>query len=138
MIVTEYNNGDPAYYITEPRVELTSDPLDSLPVGYTCDITNLHSGDDGNTILDVGETWRWEVPVTVNVDTTFTAIGHGWAQGREDLGWDVTYDVLAPGGVIAFPLENFELMVQVTPGGEGFTPGYWRAKSHRDDWPPTG
>jgi len=46
------------------------------------------SGDDGDGILEVGETWSWTVSgVTVNSDTTFTAIGHG----TDSLGGDVTY-----------------------------------------------
>jgi hypothetical protein len=46
------------------------------------------SGDNGNGILEPGETWSWTVPgVVVNSDTTFTATGHG----TDPLGNDITY-----------------------------------------------
>ena len=128
LTVTEFNNGDSAYWISDPWVSLE-------PGGYVLNKASYYSGgdtdDDG--ILDVGETWEWTVPVTINADTMFTAIGHGWAQGRSDLNWDVTYGVLDDWGNMAFPNEKFELRVYVDgDGGEGCTPGYW--KNHLEMW----
>lgn len=129
LIVTETNDGDPAYFITEPWVSLE-------PGGYSLNKTSSYytGGDiDSDDILDVGETWEWTVPVTVNEDTMFTAIGHGWAQGAWYWGWDVTYGVLDDYGNMAFPNEKFELWVYVEEdGGEGCTPGFW--KNHLDAW----
>jgi hypothetical protein len=124
LVITEYNNGDPAYYITDAWVDLQ-------PVGYVLDKASgyYYGGDaDSDGILDVGETWEWHVDVQVCVETTFVAIGHGYAQGNSL--WDVTYP--------AFASEKAELTVYVTPpdGGEGFTPGYW--KNHYEDWAATG
>jgi hypothetical protein len=131
LTVTENNNGGPDYWITEPWMSLE-------PGGYILNKASYYVGgdvdDDG--ILDVGETWQWQVNVIVNEDTMFTAIGHGWARGWTNI--DITYGVLDPYGNMAFPDEKYELWVYVIPppSGEGLTPGYW--KNHLEDWPPTG
>ncbi len=132
LTVTETNDGDPWYFITEVWVSL--EPGGFVLTKSSPFYTGGDAGDDD--ILDAGETWSWEVPVTVNEDTLFTAIGHGYA--RDDSAHDVTWGVLDDYGNMAFPNEKFELWVYVTPpdGDEGLTPGYWR--NHTDDWPPTG
>jgi hypothetical protein len=46
------------------------------------------SGDDGDGVLEPGETWVWTgIDVTINTDTTFSAIGHG----IDPLGNDITF-----------------------------------------------
>ena len=126
LIVTEENNGDPAYWISDPWVELE-------PGSIVLDKSDSPSGDVGNDgILGVGETWEWTVQVQVDADTEFVAIGHGYAQG--DPNWDVTWDVFN-GDVRAFPNERFALWIYVDGnggGGEGCTPGFW--KNHLDMW----
>jgi len=72
------------------------------------------SGDDGDGVLEVGETWMWTVSgVVVNTDTTFTATGYG----EDSLGNPVTYP----------PNENEvdSVLVEVT-GMATRTPGFWK------------
>jgi hypothetical protein len=50
----------------------------------------VFSGDDGDEILNVGETWLWTiVDVVFEVDTCVVANGHGWVDG-EDIGNEET------------------------------------------------
>ena len=92
LTVTEANTGNEP--LTNPHVVLTS--TDGM--NLTLDKTQYYvSGDlplpNGDGVLDPGETWTFSVPnVTVNVNTTFTAIGHGIAP---DGITDVTYPPLA-------------------------------------------
>jgi hypothetical protein len=67
-----------------------------------------HSGDNGDEILEPGETWCWEVEVIVNTTTPLIATGHG----KDPLGTDITwpYD----------PNERDDVTVETKPcGGEG-------------------
>lgn len=78
---------------------------------------------DGDTILEFGETWTWTLTTDVCETTTFAATATAIVK-------DCTWPYNASGSVT----------VTVVPcdGGEGLTPGYWKAKNHRDDWIPTG
>jgi len=50
----------------------------------------VFSGDDGDGILNVGETWLWTiVDVVFDTDTCVVANGHGWVDG-EDIGNEET------------------------------------------------
>jgi hypothetical protein len=136
LIITETNNSnDPAteLWLSEPWVSLE-------PGGYILNRTSsyFYGGDDkplGHGNLEVGETWEWRVDVTINADSLFTVIGHGYIKGYTQ--YDVTYGVLDPQGNMAYPYEKDEFMVTVIrEGGEGLTPGYW--KNHLAAWGPTG
>jgi len=81
LTVTEENNS----------VDTELDTVAVVVNDGTSDIATLvwppDSGDDGNGVLDAGETWTWTIsPVTVDATTTFTATGHG----TDPLGNDVT------------------------------------------------
>lgn len=82
-------------------------------------------GDPGTRDLDIGETWSWEVTVTVITNTTYTAIGYAeeapdWASGEPPITWPDDED------------EKDSIDVTVTNGCGGCTPGYW--KNHLDSW----
>ena len=72
LTVTEYNSGNVS--LTSPQVAVTKDgaPLATL-------VAPPSSGDNGNNILDIGETWTWSnVPSgPITVATTFEALGFG-------------------------------------------------------------
>jgi hypothetical protein len=112
LIVRETNNGsnaDPVnLYITAPWVSLE-------PGGHILDASNRFSvvgtgyGNPADAVLDYGETWEWHVNVTVNSNTLYTAIGHGFAAG--DTAVDVTFPAVAT--------EKSELWVYVTSPGQG-------------------
>jgi hypothetical protein len=112
LIITETNNSnDPAteLWLSEPRVNLE-------PGGYILNRTSsyFYGGDDkplGHGNLEVGETWEWRVDVTINADTLFTVIGHGYIKGYTQ--YDVTYGVLNEQGEMAYPNEKAEFMVKV-------------------------
>ena len=78
LTVTEQNDGD---------VDLTGAYVDvDNGVGTLSAPPDL--GDDGDSILEPGETWSWSVlGVVVNADTTFMATGHG----TDPLNNDITY-----------------------------------------------
>ena len=119
LTITESNTGGED--LTDPYVDLFEDGA----LIMTLDASTA-AGDGGDPgVLDVGETWTWTTSVTVTDTTTFVVIGHGFYGS-----YDVTYPY--------YPTERAEVTVEVTDGGEGFTPGYWKAKKHRDDWIPTG
>jgi hypothetical protein len=112
------------------------------PLGLVLDNTSSEYGFASNLAdpalandphLDWGEVWQWQVPVEVNDDMTFVAIGHGYSK---DYMHDITYDPSAVEGDfnVHDPEERAEVTVFVTPpDGEGFTPGFW--KNHPDAWP---
>lgn len=121
LTITEYNTGalwsswtplSPAWVELEP-VGLI---LDNESTAY-----GFYSNLDYDDILYYEEYWQWTVSVQVNVATTFVATGHGLTRD----GYDVTWP--------AFP-ERAEVTVDVVPcpGGEGFTPGFWR--NHMEEW----
>ncbi|HAR39850.1 MAG TPA: hypothetical protein DCR68_00490 [Coprothermobacter sp.] len=84
--------------------------LDCHSVGF--------SGDDGNCILNKGETWSWAYQVTVYADTTYVVTGYGEVVGLE--GVVVTYP--------AYPSEQTTFKVKVV--GTTRTQGFW--KTHTD------
>jgi uncharacterized repeat protein (TIGR01451 family) len=79
LTITEENDGD---------VNLTnaSTTVDN-GVGTLTSASPNFSGDDGDSILEPGETWQWTVDVVVGADTTYTATGHG----TDPLGVDITF-----------------------------------------------
>ena len=78
LTVTEQNDGD---------VDLTSAHVD-VDNGVGTLSAPPTSGDDGDAILEPGETWSWSVlGVVVSADTTFMATGHG----MDPLNNDITY-----------------------------------------------
>jgi len=108
LTITEKNTGDVALENVSVTVnDGTSDiaVLDKDTVGMT--------GDDGNGILDPGETWTWELPVIIYVDTTFTVTGYGEVVG---LGNIITYP--------DYPDEQAEATVET--GAATRTLGFWK------------
>jgi hypothetical protein len=78
LTVTEHNTGDVPLSNAKVHVSPLSGDLAGPPT----------SGDNGNGILDVGETWSWTVPnVVITANTTFIAVGHG----IDPLNNDVTF-----------------------------------------------
>jgi len=78
LTVTESNTGD---------VDLTGAYVD-VDNGVGTLSAPPTSGDDGDGVLEPGETWNWTVSgVVINADTTFTANGHG----TDPLGNDISY-----------------------------------------------
>jgi hypothetical protein len=78
IIVSEANTGD---------VELSSPFVQLDPSGSRLDSTSptFAGGDtDGDSVLDVRETWRWNVPFRINSDTTVVATGHGLRRSKGD------------------------------------------------------
>jgi uncharacterized repeat protein (TIGR01451 family) len=105
LTITETNDGD---------VDLTNPFVDLQPLGLTLDETSPDfSGDDGDGVLEVGETWQWLVTDTPAADTTYIATGHGTAPTGEDVTW--CEDVGAPPeGVLCDQDERAEVSVDVT------------------------
>jgi len=80
------------------------------------------SGDDGDGILNPGETWSWTVNQTIDSNTTFVAIGHG----LDDTGTDITYP--------DYPEERAEVTVPVgSPSGSGGMPTDGNATAGGDE-----
>jgi hypothetical protein len=113
LTVTEENDGD---------VDLTGAHVD-VDNGVGTLSAPPTSGDDGDGVLEPGETWSWDVDVVVNTPTTFTATGHG----LDPLSNDITY----PGD----PEEQASVTVDVEEA-QWCSPGYWR--NHLDAWKATG
>ena len=99
LTVTETNNGDSEESLTDPNVIIT--PGD---IFLDKDSPYYAGGDDtggGAGDLDYGETWVWNVPITVDEDTTFTADGHGiytFVTGKGHNKVETRYDVSYDGG----------------------------------------
>ncbi len=112
LTVTEQNDGD---------VNLTGAHVD-VDNGVGTLSAPPTSGDDGDGILEPGETWSWTVNgVVINADTTFTATGHG----MDPFGNDVTFP--------ADEQEQDSVTVTVR-AGEYCSPGYWKQAQHFDSW----
>jgi uncharacterized repeat protein (TIGR01451 family) len=107
LTITEANTGDVALENMSVTVnDGTSDiaVLDKDTVGMT--------GDDGNGILEPGETWTWELTVTIYVDTTFTVTGSGKVAGLPNI---ITYP--------DYPDEQAQATVEIS--GATRTQGFW-------------
>jgi hypothetical protein len=113
LTVTEQNDGD---------VNLTdADVVVDNGVGTLNSSAANFSGDDGDNILEPGETWTWTVDVTVNADTTYTATGHG----MDPTDTDITY----PGD------QDEQASVTVNVRVVQYcSPGYWKQSQHFDSW----
>lgn len=109
LTVTEQNDGD--VDLTNPYVEVDNG------VGTLSAPPDL--GDDGDNVLEPGETWTWMVDVAVNATTTFLATGHG----TDPFGNDVTYP--------DDPEEQDEVTVEVVFLGCTLTQGYWKTHSEK-------
>jgi hypothetical protein len=72
---------------------------------------------NSNGIMDMGETWTWQISVTINVTTMFTMVGHG----TDPLGDPV--EAPYPPGTPGYPNELRTLEVKV--GGATRTQGFW-------------
>jgi hypothetical protein len=101
LTITDFNSGTAP--LTSPSVVLSSSPgVPTLPQTLTKASSAYKSGDtDGDGVLGIGETWKWEVTVNVTQNTTFTMVGHGF----DSTGVDVTDP--------AFPLEKAQVSVIV-------------------------
>jgi len=114
LTVTETNQGDVS--LTNPYVILlkNEDNFRTLSAPPT-------SGDDGNGILDAGETWTWDnIPTgALSVNTVFQATGHGTDQLGNDITYpaypherdEVTVYVISPGTRVTIDAENTTLLI---------------------------
>ncbi len=85
-------------------------------------------------IMEPGEVWEWEFTLEINSDMMLEAIGHGTDTGGFDKTWNPT-----DGGKDRdeYAVVWFDV-VDGNGDGEGFTPGFWKARNHQDYWGPTG
>lgn len=76
-----------------------------------------------------GEIFTWQTYVLVNVDTTFTAIGHGFIYDGADT-YDVTYPGEAQGTDIEISdereVDEVTVVTEPCDGEGGCTPGFWK------------
>jgi hypothetical protein len=116
LTIKEKNDGD-------VPLKFASTTVDN-GVGTLTAASPNFSGDDGDGVLEPGETWQWIVNnVVVNASTTFTVIGHG----TDPLGNDVTYP--------ADQQEKDSVSVEVIKlTTQGCSPGYWKQKQHFDSY----
>lgn len=116
LTVTEQNDG--TANLTNVHVDVDNG------IGSLTSLSPNFSGDDGDAVLEPGETWMWLVNgVVINASTTFMATGFGTDPG---------------GTVITYPGDQQE-RDSVTVGVEqlaleGCTPGYWKQSQHFDSW----
>ncbi len=116
LTVTEQNDGD--VNLTGANVVVTNGSTT-----VTTLVAPPTSGDDGDGILEPGETWSWTVSnVVVNSDTTFVATGHG----TDPLGNDVTYP--------SDQQERDDVFVDII-NVQGCSPGYWKQSQHFGSYP---
>jgi hypothetical protein len=74
LTFTEQNNG--LVNLSNVRMDILKDGVAFAP--YTPLQWPPTIGDNGNHILDIGETWSWTIPnVFISADTTFVATGYG-------------------------------------------------------------
>jgi hypothetical protein len=130
MFESVVNNGDGTFTLNladgasfttfnmdSPYVELYANDALVDVLDYAPD-----SGDDGDGILNPGETWSWTVNQTIDSNTTFVAIGHG----LDDTGTDITYP--------DYPEERAEVTVPVgSPSGSGGMPTDGNATAGGDE-----
>lgn len=119
-----YPGGNVVVTITEANtgnVDLENASV-SVFDGTNTTILDCHSsgfsGDNGNCILNKGETWSWSYQVTVYADTTFVVTGYGEVVGLE--GVAVTYP--------AYPSERTSFTVKVV--GTTRTQGFWQTHTN--------
>jgi hypothetical protein len=116
LTVTEQNDGDANLSTVSVAVDNGVGTLNSLSAGF--------SGDDGDSVLEPGETWQWIVNgVVINTTTTFTATG----SGTDPLGNIITY----PGDQQE---QDSVTVTMIEISLEGCTPGYWKQSQHFDSW----
>ncbi|WP_159071189.1 DUF7507 domain-containing protein, partial [Coprothermobacter proteolyticus] len=119
-----YPGGNVVVTITEANtgnVDLENASV-SVFDGTNTTILDCHSsgfsGDNGNCILNKGETWSWAYQVTVYADTTYVVTGYGEVVGLE--GVAVTYP--------AYPSERTSFTVKVV--GTTRTQGFWQTHTN--------
>ena len=101
------------------------------------------TGDNGDGILNQGETWTWTCDVTVNALTTVTAVATGTT--IDPAGTIVTWCAdpgNPPPNTLCNANETASITIDVLEIGEGCTPGFWRqfdtSQRHADAWAATG
>jgi hypothetical protein len=82
--VTEKNTGEVT--ISSPYVNVNDASADSAAVARLTASSPDFSGDNGNGVLDPGETWRWTLGENPKQAEHYYAFGHG----RDPLGGDVS------------------------------------------------
>jgi hypothetical protein len=116
LTIKEQNDGDVPLMFASTTVDHGIGTLTAASPNF--------SGDDGDGVLEPGETWQWVVNnVVMNASTTFTAIGHG----TDPLGNDVTFPADQQEKDTVF-VEVMKLQTQ------GCSPGYWKQKQHFDSY----
>ncbi|MHC4623278.1 MAG: hypothetical protein ACYS4W_05180 [Planctomycetota bacterium] len=119
LTITEENTGD---------VPLTSPGIELAPLGLilTSASPEFVGGDNGNGILDVGETWTWIViDVGVTDTKTYTATGHGIDPFGDDVTW-CDNPGSPPANTLCDQDEQDEVTVeQISREFCGFTQGFW-------------
>jgi len=122
LTIDETNDGE--LRLKNVSVDLYEDSTHLMTLSYGS--IGWQGGDtDGDGELDAGETWSWEVTVTVIANTTYTAIGYAEPAPSQFQG-------LPPVTWPDDPEEKDSVDITVTNGGEGCTPGWW--KNHLDSW----
>jgi uncharacterized repeat protein (TIGR01451 family) len=122
---TEENDGDAD--LTAVSVDTDNDACDAAKLGPT--------GDDGDNVLETGETWSWTctipVPGASGTSFTLTVTGHGTDPTGDDVTWcaDVANP---PASTFCDQDERDSVTVDIRDLGEGLTPGYW--KNHLESW----
>ena len=88
LTITEKNNGDEN--LTNPYVIVLKD---GGAFAYLDNGSANFGGDNGDGILDQGETWKWVITgVVITNDSTFTALGHGFDQAGNDISFANGYE----------------------------------------------
>jgi uncharacterized repeat protein (TIGR01451 family)/LPXTG-motif cell wall-anchored protein len=85
--VTETNDGDVDLTGVFVNLDASTDDDDDGDVAVLDENSAGFSGDDGDGILNPGETWTWTLTTTVDADITVIATGHG----LDPIGNDITY-----------------------------------------------
>jgi hypothetical protein len=114
LTITDMNDGDVP--LTDAHVHLAANGVEYAfsPMGNSSPY--FFGGDNGNGILDPGESWTWKVTVTITQTTLFEAWGHG----TDPLGNPVDYDPATGQGLIT-EYQKFTILV----GGLTRTQGFW-------------
>lgn len=128
LTICESNTGDQP--LDEVEVVVNDGSADVATL--TASTTSGDTSDPGT--LNIGETWCWQIIVTVDATTTYTATG----TGTDPYGTVVTYP--------AFPNERDDVTVETEEcgGDEGCTPGFWKNNADKhgasawcDDFSPS-
>ena len=109
LTISDTNDGDVP--LTGAHVHLLADGVEYAFSPMGVDSPYFVGGDDGNEVMDPGETWTWQVTVSITSTTYFETWGHG----TDPLGNPVDYP--------DFASEYADITVEV--GNATRTQGFW-------------